>query len=166
MPGSGKSTVGVLLAKTLAYDFTDTDILIQKSTGISLCGLIELEGVDGFIKTENDIISSVRASNCVIATGGSAVYGQGAMEHLKSISTLIYLNVPLCELTRRVTNIKTRGVVMKEGRSLADVYAERTPLYEKYADITLNCADMCAEECVAEIINAVNDHARRHPDEH
>lgn len=159
MPGSGKSTVGVLLAKTLVYDFIDTDILIQKKAGISLCGLIELEGTDGFIKTENSVISSVNVQNTVIATGGSAVYGKEAMEHLQSISTVVYLTVPLRELSHRIKNIKTRGIVMQNGQSLSDIFEDRSALYEKYADITVSCNGLSAEECVCEIINAVNRYA-------
>ncbi len=165
MPGSGKSTVGVLLAKTLVYDFVDTDILIQKKSGISLCGLIELEGTDGFIRTENSVISSVKAKNTVIATGGSAVYGKEAMEHLRNISTVVYLTVPLKELSDRIKNIKTRGIVMQNGQSLSDVFAERSALYEKYAHITVNCSSLSAEECVCEVINAVNKYTEGKADD-
>lgn len=152
MPGAGKSTIGVILAKSLLCDFTDTDLIIQKKTGKSLCDLLIEKGSEGFIKLENDIICAENFENCIIATGGSAVYGKEAMEKLKSISTVIFLKVDISELERRLSNIKTRGVVMKKGSTVLELHRERLPLYEKFADITLDCTKLTAEECVEEII--------------
>ena len=152
MPGAGKSTIGVILAKSLLCDFTDTDLIIQKKTGKSLCQIIDEEGTDGFLKLENDIICAENFDNCVIATGGSAVYGEDAMAMLKKISTVIFLDVNVSELERRLSNIKTRGVAMKKGTTIKDLHNERLPLYQKYADFTLDCTGKTAEECVDLIV--------------
>lgn len=152
MPGAGKSTIGVILAKSLLGDFTDTDLIIQKKTGKSLCELLDEKGRDGFLALENDIICAEDFDSCVIATGGSAVYGKEAMEKLCAISTVIFLDVDVSELERRLSNIKTRGVAMKKGTTVKDLYTERLPLYQKYADYTLNCTGTTAEECVDEIM--------------
>lgn len=157
MPGAGKSTIGVILAKSLLCDFTDTDLIIQKKTGKSLCDILEEEGTEGFLQLENDIICKEHFENCVIATGGSAVYGKEAMEVLKKISTVIFLDVDVNELERRLSNIKTRGVAMKKGTTVRDLYRERLPLYEKYADLTLNCTGLTAEECVDCLVSALAD---------
>ena len=151
MPGAGKSTIGVILAKSLLCDFTDTDLIIQKKTGSSLCDLLKEKGTEGFLQLENDIICQQSFENTVIATGGSAVYGEGAMQLLKSISTVIFLKVDVAELEKRLSNITTRGVAMKEGTTISELYAERLPLYERYADITLDCTGLTAEECVERI---------------
>ncbi len=151
MPGAGKSTIGVILAKSLLCDFTDTDLIIQKKTGKSLCDIIEERGTDGFLKLENDIVCDQDFENAVIATGGSVVYGEEAMAKLKETSTVVFLNVDVSELEKRLSNIKTRGVAMKKGTTVADLYKERLPLYEKYADITLDCTGLTAEECVERI---------------
>ncbi len=137
MPGCGKSTVGVLLAKICGYSFLDCDLLIQSKTGKKLFELIDSEGNDGFLKLENDIIRDVSCENTVIATGGSAVYCEEAMEHLKSIGKIVYIKVSPDEIKKRITNFSTRGIVMKNASDIYELYAERTPLYEKYADITV-----------------------------
>ena len=155
MPGAGKSTLGVILAKTLLMDFIDTDIIIQNKTGRSLCEIINTEGRERFIKLENEIISHIKFENTVIATGGSAVYGKEAMEKLKSDSVIIYLKLPLDELQRRIKNIKTRGIVMQAGQTLQDVYALRAPLYEVYADIIIDCSAKSIEENVQQVINEI-----------
>ena len=152
MPGAGKSTIGVILAKSLLCDFTDTDLIIQKNTGKSLCDIISEKGTEGFLQLENDIICQQCFENCVIATGGSAVYGEEAMKKLKEISTVIFLKVDVSELEKRLSNITTRGVAMKEGTTIRDLHSERLPLYEKYADITLDCTGLTAEECVDKIV--------------
>ena len=157
MPGAGKSTIGVILAKSVLCDFTDTDLIIQKKTGKSLCDLLEEKGTDGFLQLENDIICQESFENCVIATGGSAVYGKEAMKKLKEISTVVFLDVPVAELEQRLSNIKTRGVAMKKGTTVKELYAERLPLYKKYADITLDCTGMTAEECVDCLVRALNE---------
>ena len=138
MPGVGKSTIGVVLAKVLGYQFVDADLLIQEAEGKLLSELIEENGTDGFIEIENRVNSQIQTHRSVIATGGSVIYGKEAMEHLKSIGTVVYLKQNLRVLQRRLRNIKGRGVVLKEGQTLADLYKERTVLYEKYADITVD----------------------------
>ena len=138
MPGVGKSTIGVVLAKVLGYQFVDADLLIQEAEGKLLSELIEENGTDGFIEIENRVNSQIQTHRNVIATGGSVVYGKEAMEHLKSIGTVVYLKQNLRVLQRRLRNLKGRGVVLKEGQTLADLYKERTVLYEKYADITVD----------------------------
>lgn len=138
MPGVGKSTIGVVLAKVLGYQFVDADLLIQEAEGKLLSELIEENGTDGFIEIENRVNSQIQTHRSVIATGGSVVYGKEAMEHLKSIGTVVYLKQNLRVLQRRLRNLKGRGVVLKEGQTLVDLYKERTVLYEKYADITVD----------------------------
>lgn len=139
MPGSGKSTVGVLLAKMAGLDFIDSDLLIQKAVGKRLFEIIEEKGNDEFLKIENQINSEINAHNSVIATGGSAVYCKEAMEHLKTLGRVVYIKVPLAEIKRRIGDFSTRGIVIKNGNSIEDLFAERVPLYEKYADITVEC---------------------------
>ncbi len=155
MPGTGKSTVGVILAKSLLMDFADTDLIIQKKYSASLCEIIEKYGTENFISLENEVLSQLQLENCVIATGGSAVYGEEAMTNLKRDGTTIYLDTPLDELKKRLSNIHTRGVAIKEGFSLDELFAEREPLYKAYADITLNCEGLTAEECVEKIVEAL-----------
>lgn len=157
MPGAGKSTIGVLLAKSMLMDFTDTDLLIQKKYSSSLCDIINSYGIEEFLKIENDVIFRANFDNCVIATGGSAVYGKEAMDKLKANGTAVYLKVDSAELEKRVQNIHTRGIAMKQGTSLAELYAERSPLYEQYADIAVDCTALTPEQCVDEIIKAVTD---------
>ena len=139
MPGSGKSTLGVVAAKYLGLDFIDCDIVIQRERGETLSSLIDRLGTDGFLDVEGDVLSRLSPAHpSVIATGGSAVLRDAAMEHLRSLGTVVYLRVPLCEIERRVSEPHSRGVAMKDGETLADVYAERSPLYEKYADIIVD----------------------------
>ena len=156
MPAAGKSTIGVLLAKSLLKDFVDTDLAIQSGCGCTLSDIIEREGTDKFLKIENDIICAQKYRSCVVATGGSAVYGEEAMAHLKKDGTAVYLELSLGEIKKRIGNIKTRGVAMKNGDSLEKLYEEREPLYNKYADIKINCEGLTAEECVEKIVKAVN----------
>lgn len=137
MPASGKSTVGVILAKLIGFDFMDTDLLIQRAQKRRLAQIIETEGIDGFLEIENRINASVEADHCVIATGGSAVYGKEAMEHFGEIGHIIYLKVEYAQLAHRLRNIKQRGVVLREGQTLRNLYDERTALYEKYADTVI-----------------------------
>lgn len=137
MPGSGKSTIGVLLAKRLGMEFVDTDLLIQKREKRRLPEIIAREGIDRFLEIENEVNASLQVENTIIAPGGSAVYGREAMEHFREISTVVYLKVSLRELKKRLGDLKARGVVCKEGKTLADVLKEREPLYEQYADLTV-----------------------------
>ena len=155
MPGAGKSTIGVLLAKSMLYSFVDTDLMIQNAYGKSLCDIIDENGTDSFLKAENDVIYAGNFDRCVIATGGSAVYGEEAMAKLKENSDIVYLNLPLAEIERRLGDIHTRGVAMKNGTTVAELYDERKSLYEKYADITLNCTGLTAEQCVDKIIEMI-----------
>lgn len=151
MPAAGKSTIGVLLAKTMLKGFVDTDLTIQSRYGCGLCDIIDKEGTDAFLKIENEIICQENYINCVVATGGSAVYGEEAMSHLKNDGTTVYLEISLDEIKKRIGNITTRGVAMKNGTTLDELYRERLPLYNKYADITINCESKTAEEIVTEI---------------
>lgn len=134
MPASGKSSVGVILAKLIGYDFIDTDILIQRSEKKRLAEIIRDVGVDGFLEVEARVNGSVEADHCVIATGGSAVYSEEAMRHLKKIGHIMYLKVDYETIRKRLGNIKQRGVALREGQTLRDLYDERVVLYEKYAD--------------------------------
>lgn len=140
MPGSGKSTVGVVLAKKLGFQFTDSDLVIQEKCGKLLFRLIEEMGEAGFLALENEINADIWTDGAVIATGGSAVYGKEAMAHFKEIGRVVYLKLPFEELEERLGDLKERGVVIKEGYTLRDLYDERTPLYEKYADLTIECS--------------------------
>ena len=155
MPGAGKSTIGVLLAKSTLMDFVDTDLLIQKQYSSSLCDIINQRGIDEFLKIENDVICSWNFANCVIATGGSAVYGEGAMKKLSENGTIVYLKLEADELEKRINNIHTRGIAMKEGTTIKELYSQRAPLYEKYSDKVLNCASLTPEQCVDEIIKMI-----------
>ena len=137
MPASGKSTVGVMLAKILGMDFTDTDIVIQQREGARLDRIIEERGVDAFLKCEEQALLSINARNTVIATGGSAVYSSAGMEHLARGSRIVYLRVIKDSLMKRLKNIKERGVVLREGESFDEMFDNRAKLYEKYADITV-----------------------------
>lgn len=138
MPGAGKSTVGVVLAKMLGFRFLDSDLLIQEREGRLLCEIIKEEGLDGFLRIEEEVNASIQAENTVIATGGSAVYSARAMEHLKQIGTVIYIRLSYKEIISRVGDIEHRGIALKAGQSFEELYAERCPLYEKYADIVLD----------------------------
>ena len=138
MPGSGKSTAGVVLAKFLGYDFVDTDLVIQEKTGKLLHELITEYGLDGFKKIEEDINAGISCQKSVIAPGGSVIYGEKAMKHFKEIGTIVYLKLSYEDLAKRLGNLKGRGVVLKEGQTLKDLYDERSKLYEQYAEITVD----------------------------
>lgn len=155
MPSAGKSTAGVILAKVRGLNFIDADLCIQAREKKLLKDIIEAEGVDGFIKIENDVLSGIEIDGAVIATGGSAVYGKEAMAHLKSIGTVVYLKLPYKELESRLSDIKGRGVVLRDGQTLLDLYEERRVLYEKYADITIEEQGLSIEETVESIVREV-----------
>lgn len=152
MPGCGKSTVGVVLAKKMGYSFLDSDLLIQEKHHKLLHELIAEHGIKGFEEIENDVNASISCEYTVIATGGSAVYGQKAMEHLKSIGVICYLQLPYEEIESRLGNLDERGVVIKEGQTLLQLFEERTPLYEKYADITVSGEHRQIKDVVKEIV--------------
>ena len=151
MPGVGKSTIGVILAKVLGYQFLDADLIIQQKEGKLLKEIIAEVGTEGFIEVENRINASIECSKTIIATGGSVVYGKEAMEHLKEIGTVVYLEVPFSIIEKRLSDIKGRGVVLKNGQTLYDLYMERTPLYEKYADLCV-CEDGLDVEQTVELL--------------
>ena len=155
MPGAGKSTVGVLLAKTLGYAFLDTDLVIQEREGRLLQDLVDELGVEAFLDREADAICSVDCDRTVIATGGSVVCRDGAMEHLKDLGRIVYLQLPLEELERRLHNISTRGIAMAPGETLAHIYDYRAPLYRKYADLTVAVGRQTLEETVEQVLHAL-----------
>ena len=159
MPGSGKSTVGVLLAKMLGMNFIDSDLLIQQQEGMKLYEILEQKGNAHFAKVEDEVNAAIAAENTVIATGGSVVYGKAAMSHLKKIGTVVYLKVPLKELERRIKNFATRGIQMEQGQTLGDLYAERVPLYEQYADVTVATGAGGLQRNAEKIIRALGDFA-------
>lgn len=161
MPGCGKSTVGVLLAKSMLYDFLDTDLIIQQKYSSPLCDIIKSNGIEEFKKIENSILSRIQTDNTVIATGGSAVYGNEAMQHLKQNAKTVYLKLPTHELDKRIANIKTRGIVMSDNQTLESLYKERAALYEKYADITVDCSFLTAEGTVDTIIKILQNQKPR-----
>ncbi len=161
MPGVGKSTAGVVLAKVLGYRFIDADLLIQQEENRLLHEIIEQEGTEAFLEIENRVNAGIQAEKAVIATGGSVVYGREAMEHLSGIGTVVYLKLPFEKLEKRLHNIKGRGVVLKEGQSLWDLYQERTPLYEKYADLTVEEAHLDVEQTIAVIVKLYRDRNQR-----
>lgn len=138
MPGVGKSTMGVILAKELGYSFIDSDLLIQNQEKKLLSQILDEVGTDGFLKIEDQVNASIKAGRSVIATGGSVVYGEQAMRHLKEISTVVYLKLPYELLQKRLGNLHNRGVVLKDGQTLEDIFRERTVLYEKYADLVVD----------------------------
>lgn len=151
MPGAGKSTVGVVLAKRLGYRFVDSDLVIQERYGKLLHELIEENGVEGFWRIENEVNASLRLERSVIATGGSVIYGAEAMEHLRSIGSVVYLKLPLREVKERLGDLEARGVTLRPGQTVEDLYEERIPLYEKYAHIVVDCAGKQIREVVREI---------------
>ncbi len=138
MPASGKSTIGVLLAKRLGYSFVDTDIVIQEKTGKLLKEIIAEQGTEGFLEVEDRINREIDVKRSVIAPGGSVIYGQKAMEHLKEISTVVYLKLSYRAVKIRLGDLTDRGVALKDGMTLRDLYNERVPIYEQYADITID----------------------------
>ena len=152
MPAVGKSTIGVILAKILGYHFLDSDILIQEREGCLLKEIIEKKGVEEFQKIENTVNTNIQTERTVIATGGSAVYGKEAMDHFRGTGTVIYLKEDYEVLRKRLKDMESRGVVLKEGQTLADLYKERTPLYEKYAHIIINEQECTAEETIRKIL--------------
>ncbi len=151
MPSAGKSTVGVIIAKNLGMSFVDTDVLIQTQQGKLLQQIIDSEGTDAFLEKEENAILSLECTNTVIATGGSAVYSKKAMEKLKRNGVVIYLYITMDTVTARLRNLKTRGVVLGQGQTLEDIFKERTPLYDKYSDIKLDCSKNSLENTLEAI---------------
>lgn len=149
MPGVGKSTLGVLLAKALGFQFMDTDLLIQAQENRLLREIIAQDGVDGFLSIEEQVCAGLNTRRAVIATGGSAVYSPTAMAHLKELGTVVYLKLGYEPLARRLGSLKQRGVVLRPGQTLKDLYNERIPLYETYADITVDCSGQDIEQSLS-----------------
>lgn len=156
MPGSGKSTIGVVLAKVLGYQFIDTDLIIQKEEGKLLWQIIEEKGVEEFIRIEDRINSNVHVSKSVIAPGGSAIFGDNAMKHFQEIGTIVYLDVDYPILKRRVGNFERRGVILRHGNSFHDIYTERLPYYHKYAHVKISENNLNISQTVSAIVDALN----------
>lgn len=153
MPGSGKSTVGVLLAKALGFGFLDVDLVIQHRESALLQDIIDTQGVEYFLEREEEAVCSVECERYVIAPGGSAVLREKGAEHLRTLGPVVYLNVPVEELQRRIRNMGSRGIAMKPGQTLADVLAYRAPFYEKCADIVVDCpTGQSLEETVEQVL--------------
>jgi len=162
MPGAGKSTVGALVAKVLNMPFIDTDMLIQHQKNRYLQELIKEYGIDGFIKIEESVVKEINVENHVIATGGSVIYSEPAVSHLKSSGVLFFLNAKMYQLERRLKNSQTRGIAIKPGQSLASLYDERLPLYKKYADVEIDCSRKHIETIVSEISEKFLKISRKH----
>ena len=156
MPSCGKSVTGVVLAKILNKKFVDGDLLIQERAGKGLQAIINEDGIEAFKKLEEDVLGSIDVTNAVIATGGSAVYYDSAMQHLKKDGIIVYIDVPIEDIKKRLRNIKTRGVAMGKGQTLDDLYALRKPLYEKYAEVTVKSSNkQSLEDTVEDILNKI-----------
>lgn len=157
MPGAGKSTLGIVLAKIMNYDFMDADLVIQNQCDKTLQKLIDACGPEGFIEVENQILSDIKASRAVIATGGSAVYSDEAMRHLSEIGTVVYLQISYEQLVSRLSDLQERGVVLKGGigMSLRELYDERKPLYEQYAEITVDVNDLSITAAARKVADAL-----------
>ena len=157
MPGVGKSTLGVLLAKALGYRFLDTDLVLQAQEGRLLREIIAAEGIDGFLALEGRVCGSLQADRSVIATGGSVVYSPEAMAHLRSMGTVIYLKLGYNALARRLGSLKKRGVILRPGQTLKTLYQERTPLYAQYAHLTVDSGGQDVEQSVALILQRLRE---------
>ena len=158
MPGVGKSTIGVILAKIIGYEFIDSDIVIQKQEGKLLKDIIAEVGSEGFLKIENRVHTDMKVSHSIISPGGSICYCTEGLEHLRDISTVVYLKLDYEELAQRLGNLTARGVVLKDGQTLLDLYKERTPLYEKYAHVVINETGLQVEETLQAVIDALELH--------
>lgn len=156
MPGAGKSTIGVLLAKAMGKSFIDTDLLIQQNESELLQNIIDKRGIESFLKVEEEVVLKADIRNSVVATGGSVIYSEPAICHLKDRGTLIYLKLNYNEIEKRIMNIKSRGIAIKHGQNLLDIYKERVPLYEKYADIIINCSGKEMEDIITEIRDSIS----------
>ncbi len=158
MPGAGKSTVGVVLAKILGYDFVDSDLLIQSEEGLLLWQIIERDGIDGFREIENRVNASINRKRTIIATGGSVVYCKEAMEHLCNTSIVVYLKLDYEKVASRLGDLTKRGVTLPNGYGLMDLYKERTPLYEKYAHLTFDCDNGSVRETAVKLAEYIKEY--------
>ena len=161
MPASGKSSVGVVLAKRLGKKFVDTDIVIQEKYGKLLKELIEEHGDEGFREIEDEVNAGLELDNSIISPGGSVVYGEKAMQHLKEISVIIYLELSYTAIKSRLGDLRERGITLKKGQSLKDLYLERVPLYEKYADITVNEMKKSLAKTIDEICERLGEKPKK-----
>lgn len=157
MPACGKSVTGVVLAKSLQMNFLDTDLLIQETAGKGLQDIINEDGMESFKQLEEEVLCDVQATHTVIATGGSAVYYPKAMEHLKKLGRIVYIHVSVETILQRLNNITTRGVAMSREQGIAELYEERKPLYEKYAEVTAESGGGSMEETVADIVEKMEE---------
>lgn len=157
MPGAGKSTIGVVLAKSLGYDFIDSDLIISKLFNRRLQDIINEEGIDKFKDYEEKSILTINENKCVIATGGSAVLEEKAMIHLKRNGIVVFLDLNIENLIKRLSDIKTRGIVIEKNQTIKDVYNFRKPFYEKYADVKIDCNDKSFEEIIGLILRKLNN---------
>ncbi len=157
MPASGKSTVGVVVAKRLGYEFIDADLLIQKREGRLLKDIIAEEGVERFLEIENEVNAQIDVDGAVIAPGGSVVYCTKAMEHYKKTGTIVYLKASYETIKNRIRNPKKRGVTLRAGQTLRDLYVERTQLFEKYADITVEEDDNSLGDTVEKVLDVLQN---------
>lgn len=155
MPGCGKSTCGVLAAKSLCMSFVDTDLLIQEAEGMTLQNIIDTKGLECFEECEEKCLSSLTLKNSVISTGGSAVYYDTSMKHLKEMGQVVYLKISYEEMMNRIKNITSRGIALSEGETLEEMFARREKLYEKYADITIECDNSTVEQTVQQLCTCV-----------
>ncbi|MAZ87040.1 MAG: shikimate kinase [Cellvibrionaceae bacterium] len=155
MPGAGKSTLGVMLAKELAKDFVDTDLLIQLRAGQTLQAVLDEQGYQALRALEEETLLECHFTNHIVATGGSAVYSEKGMAHLKSYGTVVYLDVALDELNRRISNYETRGIARRPDQSFEDLFAERKALYERYADIVVDCNGLDQTQALAFVIESL-----------
>ena len=162
MPGCGKSTVGVLLAKAMGKAFIDTDVVLQAKEGKKLQPMIEEIGIEAFLEKEQDAILSLSCDHTVIATGGSVIYGAEAMKHLHKHGIVVYIRLPYEVIKKRLSNLATRGVTLKEGQSLLDLYNERIPLYEASADLICEADGLEIEETVVRIAELVREYSEAH----
>jgi len=151
MPGSGKSSVGVVLAKALGKGFVDVDLMIQAREGVLLQQILNDRGVEAFLDVESEVVRTVFCANSVIAPGGSCVCRSDAMEHLCKLGTVVYLRLSLGEVESRIHNLETRGIALQPGQSIADVYHYRTPLYERYAHVTVDADGQSLAETVESV---------------
>lgn len=156
MPAAGKSSVGVILAKYMNMNFVDTDILIQQEKGKMLFELINEFGLEGFCRIEEEVVSGINPDCCVIATGGSVVLSEKAMMNLKSIGEIVYIETPLHVVSKRLSDLNQRGVVYKKGQTIEDIYRERVPLYEKWADLKVDSSSGRPEDVMNAIIKTVS----------
>lgn len=161
MPGVGKSTIGVILAKIMGYHFLDSDLVIQERENRLLHQIISEEGTEGFLKIENDVNASLEVERTIIATGGSVIYGEEAMEHLGKIGLIVYLKADYHTIRKRLGSLEKRGVALKPGQTLKNLYEERTKLYEKYADIVVDEHGLGTEETIDAVLEQIPEGFRR-----